>query len=82
MGILIHGEPRATLSFCSNERAGYATAFSGLRVGLFERPNDERADGRTGTLGTVAEAVMEGFRDINGGSDCHDMIMSQLMGME
>jgi hypothetical protein len=25
---------------------------------------------------------MEGFRDIDGGSDGHDMIMSQVMGME
>jgi hypothetical protein len=82
MGILVHGESRTTLAFGSNKRAGYTAALFGLRVSLFERPDDERADGGARRFSTVAEAVVEGFRDIDGGSDGHDMIMAQMTGME
>jgi hypothetical protein len=76
MGILIHREARSTLAFGCNERAGYAAAFFRLRIGLFQGADDEGSDGGTGTLGAVAEPVVERFRNIDGGSDWHDMIMS------
>ena len=77
MGILIDGESRTAFAFGTNEGTGYTAAFLGLRVGLFEGTDDEGTDGRTGTFRAVAEAVVEGLRDIDGGSDRHDMIMSQ-----
>jgi len=45
MRILVLGIEGTSFAFGRNERTGYAPAFFGLGVGLFEGADDERSDG-------------------------------------
>jgi hypothetical protein len=77
MRILVNGESWPKLSFAADEGASYPPPLLGFRVGLFEGPHNEGADGSAGTLGAVPQPIMKRLGNIDGGSDGHDMIVSR-----
>src|ERR1700677_4275906 len=78
MRILVYRESRPELALGPNERAGHTLALLRLGVGLLNCSNNERTDGCARTFGTLAQALMQRFGDVDSGPDSHDIIMSQL----
>jgi hypothetical protein len=76
MRVLVFGEGGAKLARTSNQRAGHVLAFLGLAVGLFDGPDNQGTDRGARPLRPESEPVIQRLRDIDGGSDCHDTIMS------
>lgn len=78
MRILVHREAGAGLAREPDEGAVDRLLFAGLGIGFRERADDQRADGRAGTLGAAAQQIVEGFGNVDGGADCHDVGMVQM----
>ena len=76
MGVLVLGEGGAKLARTSNQRASHVLAFLGLAVGLLDGPDNQGRDRDARPLRPETEPVIQWLRDIDGGSDCHDTIMS------
>src|ERR1700721_432202 len=80
MRVLVRRILRAALSGAANERAAHRTPLGAARVGLLNRPHDQRADGSAGTFRAVTQPIMQRLGDIDSGADSHAMIMSQTTG--
>src|ERR1019366_8848456 len=76
MGVLVFGEGAAQLARARNQGACHVLAFLGLTVSLLDGPDNQGTDRGAGPLRPETEPVMQRVGDINGGSDCHDIIMS------
>ncbi|MGD0831072.1 MAG: hypothetical protein ABR907_09030 [Terracidiphilus sp.] len=77
MGILVHGEARPQLAFTANEGAGHFLTLPRDRVGLLGRSHNEGADGDAGALGALFQPLVQRFRELDGGSGWHEIIMPQ-----
>jgi hypothetical protein len=76
MRIFVGREPWAALSFTFDEGARNVAPLPGLTVGLFNRPDDQRAHRSAGLLRALAQFMMQRFGDIDGGTYSHGFIMS------
>jgi len=77
MGVLVRREARPELPCAANQRPGDGSAFAGFgfRVDLLDGAHDQGTDGRTGPLGALFEAFVEGFGKLDGGCSQHVVIM-------
>ncbi len=74
---LIFRKRRAKLPRTLNQRTRKkVTALVGVRIGLLDRPHDQRTDGSPGFLGPIPQPVVQWVGKVNCGTDCHDMIMA------
>ena len=76
MRILVFGELRSELALTTHKWTGHGFLLSRGSIGLLKSVDDQTADGGAGTLGPVTQPFMEGFRDIDRGSDRHAVIMA------
>jgi len=76
MRILILWELRPQPALTANQRTGHGFLLSGFLIDLFERMDDQPANGSAGTLSTMAQPIVKRFRNIDCGSNCHVMIMA------
>jgi len=77
MRILIFRKRRAKLPRTLNQRTRETVAaLVRVRIGLLDRPFDERTDGSPGLLGPIPQPVVQWIRKVDCGTDRHDMIMS------
>ena len=76
MRVLVSREPRSKLSFAFDEGARDVAPLPRFAVGLFNRPDDQSAHGRARLPRALAQFVMQGLGDIDGGSYSHGFIMS------
>jgi hypothetical protein len=75
MRIPVFGECRPKLAGAGNERTRQILAFPGIAVDLLDRPNNKRANGRAGPFRPVSQVLVKWLWNIDGGSNCHDIIM-------
>jgi len=76
MRIFILRKLRPQPASTANQRTGNGLFPSGVLVDLFESIDDQAAYGSAGTLSPMAQAIVQRFRNIDGGSDCHIIIMA------
>ena len=77
MRILIFRKRRAKLPRTLNQRTRETVAaLVRVRIGLLDRPYDQRTDGSPGLLGPGPQAVVQWVWKVDCGTDRHDMIMS------
>ena len=82
MRIVIFRKRGAKLPRTLNERMREAVAaFVRVRISLFDRAYDQRTDGSPGLLGPIPQTVVQWVREVDCGSDGHDMIMSYMTGL-
>ena len=77
MRILIFRKRRAKLPRTLNQRTRETVAaLVRVRIGLLDRPYDQRTDGSPGLLGPIPQPVVQWVRDVDCSTDRHDMTMS------
>jgi hypothetical protein len=77
MRILIFRKRRAGLPRTLNQRTRETiAAFVRVRIGLLDRPYDQRADGSAGLLGPAPQPVVQWVRTIDCGTNGHHITMS------
>ena len=78
MRILVLWELRSQPAFSANQRTSHGLLFAGSLINLLERMHNQTADRGAGALGSVAQPIVEWIRNIDRGSNCHNMIMAQV----
>ncbi|PYT22390.1 MAG: hypothetical protein DMG57_35395 [Acidobacteria bacterium] len=76
MGVLVFWKLRTEFTAAGDQRAGHAVTPFGLAVGLLESANNQSPNRGSRALCSVAQFVVQRLRNINSGSDSHNMIMS------
>jgi len=76
MRILVYWKAWSKLSFLAYDWARNVPALARCGIGLLQCLYNERAYGSACIRSSLAQAVMERFWNVDGGTDNHDIIMS------
>ncbi len=79
MRVFVRRVLRATLARTANQRASDRMPLCRAWIGLLNSTHDQRADGGARTFRAMAQPVMQWLWKIDGGTDCHAMIMAQVI---
>ena len=78
MWVLVFRELWTEFARSSHHGPCYFDLSARFRIGLFDGVDDQAADGCARVFGALAKLLVQRLGDIDGGSDCHDIIMSQV----